>query len=37
MSEIEAEALLQFIDEHRVYLDPQDEYKKLTQNGAFDS
>ena len=37
MTEIEAESLLQFIDEHRVYLDPQDEYKKLTQNGAFDS
>ena len=37
MTESEAESLLQFIEEHRVYLDPQDEYKKLTENGAFDS
>ena len=37
MTELEAESLLQFIDEHRVYLDPQDEYKKLKENGAFDS
>ena len=37
MTEIEAESLLQFIDEHRVYIDPQEEYKKLKDNGAFDS
>ena len=33
MTEIEAESLLQFIDEHRVYLDPQDEYKNLHRMG----
>jgi hypothetical protein len=37
MTEREAESLLQFIDEHRVYIDPQEEYKKLKENGAFDS
>tara|TARA_R100000329_G_scaffold150247_2_gene142650 strand:- start:1073 stop:1330 length:258 start_codon:yes stop_codon:yes gene_type:complete len=35
MTEIEAEEIIQFINDNRIYVDPQEQYKQMRKAGVF--